>query len=158
MDATVWAVNPRNDTLDSFVSYTCTYAGDFLKSAGIRCRLDVPEKVPERGLTAEVRHNLFLVVKEALHNVVKHAAAHEVWIRVATRADGFTLAIEDDGNGFDSKSDGATNSSESTGRSRQGNGLRNMRQRVEDIQGCFALNSELGQGTAICVEWTFHPG
>ncbi|MST95091.1 MAG: hypothetical protein EXS33_07465, partial [Pedosphaera sp.] len=101
LDATVWAVNPRNDTLESLVTYTCQHAEDFLKAAGIRCRLEVPDRLPARALTATARHNVFLIVKEALHNVVKHAAATGVTLRLTVRPDGLTLVIEDNGRGFD---------------------------------------------------------
>ncbi len=50
LDEIVWTVNPKNDTLDVFVAYLCTYAPDYLRSAGIRCRLDVPVDVPAMPL------------------------------------------------------------------------------------------------------------
>ena len=68
--------------------------------AGIQCRLDVPEHLPAARLTADVRHNLFLAVKEALNNVVKHAEAREVWLRLIQDGSRVTLVIEDDGHGF----------------------------------------------------------
>jgi len=91
-----------------------------------------------------------------LRNVVKHAAATEVWIRMATSADGLTLSIEDDGKGFESKADAGTEGIGSPGRARQGNGLRNMRKRAEDIGGKFDLSSQPGRGTQIRVELGFH--
>jgi len=71
----VWAVNPRQDTLDGLVSYICQFAQEYLTVAGILCRLDVPGHLPALPLSADVRHNLFLAVKEALNNIVKHAQA-----------------------------------------------------------------------------------
>src|SRR5208337_1025834 len=73
LDEIVWAVNPENDTLDNFVSYACNFAQDYLQLAKIRCRLAVPSSLPEIPLTADIRHNLFMVLKEALNNMVKHA-------------------------------------------------------------------------------------
>ena len=81
LDEIVWAVNPRNDTLAHLIDYAGQFALDYLRLAGIRCRLDFPEQAPPRELSTEVRHNLFLVIKEALHNIVKHARATEVWLR-----------------------------------------------------------------------------
>ena len=57
----VWAVNPRNDTLDSLVQYISQYAYDFFQASQIACHLDLPTEVPPIQLTAEVRHNLFMV-------------------------------------------------------------------------------------------------
>jgi len=146
LDEIVWAVNPRNDTLDSFVTYTCLYAEDFLKTAKIRCRLKVPEKIPNRTLATNVRHNLFLVVKEALNNIVKHAGATEVGVVISLEATGFELQIKDDGRGFDSVT---------KNKSADRNGLLNMRQRTEDIGGRFNLQSVSGEGTIITLAVNF---
>ncbi|HEX7569127.1 MAG TPA: two-component regulator propeller domain-containing protein, partial [Verrucomicrobiae bacterium] len=78
MDEIVWAVNPQHDTLDSLGTYLGKFTQDFLESAGVRCRLDVPMQLPNWRLNAEVRHNVFLAYKECLNNVVRHAAATEV--------------------------------------------------------------------------------
>jgi signal transduction histidine kinase/ligand-binding sensor domain-containing protein len=146
LDEIVWAVNPRNDTLDSFVTYTCLYAEDFLQTAKIRCRLKVPGKIPNRTLATNVRHNLFLVVKEALNNIVKHASANEVNIAVSLVENGFELVIKDNGRGFDSPG-----ADKSTGR----NGLLNMRQRTEEIGGKFNQESVSGEGTTITLAVNF---
>ncbi len=74
----IWAANPQNDTLDSLVQYISQYSYEFCEAASLPCRLDLPAEVPALPLIAEVRHNLFMVIKEALHNVVKHAHASEV--------------------------------------------------------------------------------
>ncbi len=78
LDEIVWAVNPRNDTLAHLIDYTGQFATDYLRDAGIRCLLDVPEQTPVREVPSNVRHNVFLAVKEALQNIVKHARATEV--------------------------------------------------------------------------------
>jgi signal transduction histidine kinase len=83
LDEIVWAVNPKNDSLDRFVAHFCTYAPEYLHSAGIRCRLDVPMDVPPLPLPADVRHHLHLAMKEALHNVAKHAEASEVKVKLS---------------------------------------------------------------------------
>ncbi|MCX6878898.1 MAG: triple tyrosine motif-containing protein [Verrucomicrobia bacterium] len=149
LDTTVWAVNPRNDTLYSLVSYTCHHAEDFLKAADIRCRIDVPSQVPEQVLTATVRHEVFLIVKEALHNVVKHSRASEVTLRVTTRAAGVTFVVEDNGRGFTP----ATVRLGGAGRER--NGLSNMYQRAAEIGGSLELHSTPGQGTRIQLDIHF---
>ena len=100
MDEIVWAVNPRHDTLESLATYLEKFAQDWLATAGIRCRLDLPLQFPEWHLTSEVRHNVFLAFKEALHNAVKHSGASEVLIRLAVKEKSFELAVEDNGRGF----------------------------------------------------------
>ena len=85
MDEIVWAVNPKHDTLSSLVGYLSRYAQDFLRPAGIRCRLDLPLQFPTWHLSSEVRHNVFLAFKEALHNAVRHSGASEVLIRLTLK-------------------------------------------------------------------------
>ena len=97
MDEIVWAVDPQNDTLDSLVTYVSKFAQEYLGVAGIRCRLDVPAELPPHVLPAEVRHNLFLAIKEALNNVVKHARASEVWLRAIVQPSSFCFVVEDNG-------------------------------------------------------------
>ena len=78
MDATVWAVNPRNDTFDHLANYLVQYVQEFFRYSHVVCRLDLPTELPDWPVSAEVRHNVFLVVKEALNNVARHADASEV--------------------------------------------------------------------------------
>jgi ligand-binding sensor domain-containing protein/signal transduction histidine kinase len=141
MDEIVWAVNPQHDTLDSLASYLGNFAQEFLVPLNIRCRLDVPLHLPHWPITAEMRHNVFLAFKEALHNIVKHSAATEVSIALTTNKIGFELLVRDNGKGFDP----ATQPS----RIGHGNGLKNMRQRMEKIGGHCAVQSEPGTGTEI---------
>ena len=100
MDEIVWAVNPRHDTLEGLAAYLEKFAQDWLAGVGIRCRLDLPLQFPEWRLTSEMRHNVFLAFKEALHNAVKHSAASEVLIRLTAGEKSFELAVEDNGRGF----------------------------------------------------------
>ena len=147
MDEIVWAVNPEHDTLDSVGNYLGKFAQDYLGSLGIRCRLDLPVQLPQWLVTAEVRHHLFLAFKEALHNVVKHAAASEVSVSLTTTDRSFTLVARDNGQGFDPKAVAEKKTAE-FGRS-SGNGLINMRLRLEKIGGRCEVHSSPGTGTEI---------
>ena len=100
MDEIVWAVDPQHDTFEGLMDYISAYAEDFLRVAGIRCRMDLPLALPAMRVDAELRYNLFLALKEALNNVVKHAQATEVWLRLKIEADSFTLTVEDNGRGL----------------------------------------------------------
>jgi signal transduction histidine kinase/ligand-binding sensor domain-containing protein len=141
MDEIVWAVDPQHDTLDSLASYLGNFAQEYLASLNIRCRLDVPLHLPQWPITAEMRHNVFLAFKEALHNVVKHSDAKEVSIFLATDNYGFQLAVRDKGKGFDPDN--------VTPRPGRGNGLKNMRQRLHEIGGTCEIKSAPGQGAEI---------
>lgn len=144
LDEIVWAIDPQHDTLDSLVGYMGLFAQELLGAANIRCRLDVPVDVPAWPLTAEIRHNLFLAYKEALNNVVKHAAATEVRITIEVRAHDFVLTVRDNGQGFDQSQPPATVS----GRIASGNGLRNIARRISRIGGRSEISSQPGKGTS----------
>ncbi|MGH7993294.1 MAG: sensor histidine kinase, partial [Limisphaerales bacterium] len=148
MDEIVWAVNPQHDTLDSLASYLGNFAQEFLGSLDIRCRLDVPLQLPPWPVTAEVRHNLFLAFKEALHNVVKHAAAAEVYVSLTTGADAFILVIRDDGKGFAPDLPPEEGRREPS-RIARGHGLANMRKRLAKIGGHCEIQSSPGRGTEV---------
>jgi len=147
MDEIVWAVNPKHDTLDSLTTYVCRFAQEYLNFAGILCRLDVPSQLPPRPLTSEIRHHLFLAVKETLNNIVKHARAHEVRLRLSPTDDRFSLVIEDDGEGFDARDARAAG----PGRERvtPGQGLENIARRLEAIGGSCLVHSQPGGGTRV---------
>ncbi|HWI59197.1 MAG TPA: histidine kinase, partial [Bacillota bacterium] len=79
---TVWAVNPKNDDLDSLASYVCQLADQMCAQAQLRCRLEMPELPADIPVASTVRHNVIMAVKEALHNVIKHGHASEIQIRL----------------------------------------------------------------------------
>jgi len=142
----VWATNPRFDTLDDLIAYLREYAAQTLESHRIQGRLDFPAEVPPVSLSPEFRRHLLLFVKEALHNILKHAEASLVEMRVRVSGSAVELGIQDDGKGFAS----ATLKS-------NGNGLANMRQRVAELGGTFALESEPGHGTHLRVSVPLPP-
>jgi signal transduction histidine kinase/ligand-binding sensor domain-containing protein len=148
MDEIVWAVNPRHDTLEGLASYLEKFAQDLLAAAGIRCRLDMPMELPAWRLTADVRHNLFLAFKETLHNVVKHSAASETYIRLIAKTTSFELVVEDNGRGF-VPGGRAPSRPDDSSRLASGNGLENMRRRLAEIHGRCDLQSAPGQGTRV---------
>jgi ligand-binding sensor domain-containing protein/signal transduction histidine kinase len=129
MDEIVWAVNPRNDTLENFAGYLCGFAREHFSDTPVECHLDFPAQIPAKILSAEVRHNLFLAAREALNNVLKHADANHVWVRMAISSDKLGLEVRDDGRGF------AANSSNDR------NGLGNMHDRLQQIGGQMRLES-----------------
>jgi signal transduction histidine kinase len=141
LDEIVWAVNPRNDTLAHLIDYTGQFATDYLYAAEVRCLLDVPEQVPPIEVPSNVRHNVFLVVKEALQNIVKHGNATEVWLRIRATDSNLQIVIEDNGRGFDRSPEDAL-----------ADGLRNMRQRMNEIGGGCQIQSRVGQGTQITIQ------
>ena len=140
LDEIVWAVNPSNDTLDGLMTYLCKYAQDYLAIAGLRYRLDIPDQLPGVVVPPEFRHNVFLAFKEAVTNIVRHAAASTVWVRLRLEPATFVLEIEDNGKGL-------ANLDEKAARTR--NGLRGMRKRMESLGGGFDVLPAPNGGTIV---------
>ena len=134
LDEVVWAVEPRNDTLSAFVDYVYNYAENFVSSSNLGIRAKFPPEAPEAKLSSVVRHAVFMCIKEALNNTVKHAEASYVFIAMEKVCDKVEIRIGDDGKGFASTRKG-------------GNGLLNMRTRMEEIGGSFEIGPRHGGGT-----------
>jgi ligand-binding sensor domain-containing protein/two-component sensor histidine kinase len=141
MDEIVWTINPKNDTLDNLANYIFQYAQEYFQNTDVRCRLDFPPRLPDQPVSTEERHNLFMAVKEALNNVLKHAGATEVRIGLSVVGSRLIMTIVDNGRGFSPERPHPT-----------GNGLQTMRERLERIGGELVLESKPGEGTKIRME------
>lgn len=137
LDEVVWAVEPGNDTLDNLATYLCRHTEDFLSGMAVRCRLKVPALLPAVALSSAVRHDVFLVVKEALNNVAKHARASTVWLSLSFEGDTLTITVEDDGCGFDAAT------------VLRGSGLNNMAKRVGRLSGQFRQEGRPDGGSRV---------
>jgi len=145
LDEIVWAMDPEHDSVSSLISYFSLYADRFLGLAGIGWRLEGPEDVPHRVVDSYHRHQLFLVFKEALNNVVRHADATEVRVRIRVHPHEIMLGISDNGRGLPAGVSGESQS-----------GLNNMKVRVEKLRGRFEIASDPGQGTTLHVFLPFN--
>lgn len=135
MSHIVWAVNSENDSIDNLVSYISEYSIDFLESCNIKHHLELPENSLDSNLLPMQRKDFFLATKESLNNIAKHASASNVWITISVNPTELIVIIKDDGKGF-------INDDRQTG-----NGLRNIKDRLERIGGKYKINSFIGEGT-----------
>ena len=138
LNETIWVVNSQRDTLRDFASYVCKYAETFLQSVPIRCRFDVEPDLPPIPCDVGIRRNLFLAVKEALNNVVRHSGASEVYMRIHREGLRVLVCVEDDGKGFDPASS-----------DRERNGLQNMVKRAAEAGGECSIISLPGAGCRV---------
>jgi len=138
LDEVVWAVNSRRDTVRDFSSYVCKYAQLFLGATSLRCRLDVEPEIPATAFDLPVRRNLFLAVKEALNNAAKHSQADELFLRICRQGQTLSVAVEDNGRGFDL--------AQARG---ERNGLANMAQRMSEAGGTCDISSQPGGGCLV---------
>lgn len=133
MNAIIWSMSSSNDSLGNMIAYIRSYALEYLEGTGINCRISLPENLPDIEVIGEIRRNVFLVVKEALNNTLKHAKATEVTIRLEKGNGGLTLYIHDNGNGINPD------------KLRQfSNGLKNMKKRMADVHIEFSIENQNG--------------
>ena len=132
MGEIVWALNEKNDTLSDLLSYTRSYAVAYLEQNGLICHFEEPDDIPQDYVSSEFRRNIYLTVKESLHNIVKHAQATEVLIDInITNCLG--IRIKDNGVGIENSRDKSF-----------GNGLLNMNARIRELKGSFEIIGTAG--------------
>jgi len=139
LDAIVWAVNPQHDSVGDFADYLSDYVPGYLQAASVECRLDLRVTAPRRSLGLTLRHSLLMAVKEALQNVVRHAGATVVHLKLSDAQGRLVVSVVDDGCGLKDAASGVTHS-----------GLNNMRQRLSEAGGlCEIQTGENGRGTHV---------
>jgi len=131
MNEIIWAMNEKNDTLEDLLYYTRSYSVEYCEENNLHCEINMPETIPELFVRGEIRRNLFLTVKESLHNIVKHAEARKVQINFSIGKNLF-ISIGDNGIGFITNKNGG------------GIGLKNMKKRIESIGGNIEIVTETG--------------
>jgi signal transduction histidine kinase len=141
LDEIVWAVDPERDTLASVARYLASYAEEYLAGLNVACRVQIPNSFPDRVVSGEMRHHLFLAAKEALNNAVRHGRATEIGFRVRLLEDRLEISISDNGSGFDPSAGS------------NGYGLSNLRTRLKNLNGRCELDSAPGAGTTVCLQF-----
>jgi len=145
LDVIVWAVDPKDNSLESVADYLGDFAGEYLAHSGITCRFDIPVALPPIVLEGRLRHGLLLAVKETLNNVERHAQATEVEFRMAIADDQLEIVISDNGKGFDTKT------------KHRGNGLKNLPLRLAKLGGRYQIESSPGKGTMVTIGLRLSP-
>ena len=147
LEEIVWAVRPGSDSLQSLVEYIAHVSNELFEGNSTRCRLNLPHDLPAMPLPPEIRHNIFLVVKEALTNVLKHSGAREVHVQAKAAAHTLEFIVQDDGKGFEPK--------QAVGNNKR-NGLTNMQRRAESMGGKLTVDST-PRGTTVKLQVTVLP-
>jgi len=146
LDEIVWAINPRNDTLASLVGYFCAHAQRLLALASVKCGLEVTEELPDIQLDSKFRHELLMAFKETITNVIRHAAATKVCLRIAVQHGVLVMEVEDDGRGLVDcrKQAGA-------------DGLANMKDRLNALGGRCDIRANPSGGITVRFEAPLTP-
>lgn len=140
MNEIIWSINAKNDSLRNLVAYIRSYIVRYFESFDFNLHIHIPPEIPHYDINGEHRRNLFLVVKESLHNIVKHSAATRVDFSIEFRDGQMWLTIRDNGRGF------AENEVKP-----YSVGLRSMRERMQHIGGQFSINGGNGTLTTLCL-------
>jgi signal transduction histidine kinase/ligand-binding sensor domain-containing protein len=151
LDRMLWAVNPRNDSLERLSAYLNRYAAEYFQNTPVRCRLAFPENLPPVQLSAETRHNIFLAFEEALANTLKHSAATQVSAELACNNGTIEISIADNGRGFkvETQADPTANGKTTNGNTGEHLGLSGMSDRLRSLGGECQITSSPGSGTVI---------
>jgi len=135
MNEIIWAMNEKNDTLEDLLFYTRSYAMEYCEENNLACDVRLPEHISQLRVSGEIRRNVFLTIKESLHNIVKHAGASQVIIQFLVQ-DHLLVSISDNGKGMMNND-----------KTWRGNGLLNMQKRIKFLDG--ALNFKNGNGLTV---------
>ncbi|BEV05642.1 sensor histidine kinase [Chryseobacterium gambrini] len=127
----LWSLNSGNDTLGSFIDYSKMYAQNFLKKTKILLLTESEDVVLETIITTEQRRNLFLCLKEALNNAYKHSQSNQIKLSFIQKDKEFMMKISDNGIGINHEKS-------------EGNGLRNMKRRMQEQNGHCEVTTENG--------------
>jgi signal transduction histidine kinase/ligand-binding sensor domain-containing protein len=140
----IWSLNPGNQTWNALLAYIREYSAGFLESCQVDFEFNAPQQAADLVVSEQVKRNIFLVVKEALNNAVKHGRATRVILSVQeTSTKKFVLKIVDNGSGTDLK------------KVQKGNGLKNMEKRMKEIGGEWEIQSEEGKETTVTLRYSF---
>jgi ligand-binding sensor domain-containing protein/signal transduction histidine kinase len=139
MNDIVWAINPKHDRLGNLLHRMRRFGEETLGACNIALRFRAPDVDASLRTRPEVRRHLFLVFKEAVTNAARHSGASAADIDLELDGKWFRLCVADDGCGFDPNEE------------TDGDGLANMRKRVEALGGRFDVQSSPGHGTRLSV-------
>lgn len=141
----IWMTSPKHDTLESLASKLHQMIYDLFTDNQIKCSSNIQIPESEKLLPEHLRNNVFLILKEGAHNIVKHAKATGVVFSVLTDRSYCTITLKDNGVGFDEKARDIN--------SPLGNGLMNMKKRAAESGIEFAILAEPKKGTEITLKF-----
>lgn len=138
MSDIVWSIDNRNDSLGALIIRMKDFATEVLQARNIDLEFSIRGVDENKTLDPALKQNIYLIFKESIHNIVKHAKARHVYVGLVNTGVEFNMIIKDDGCGF-----------EQNGKNK-GNGLRNMQRRAEAVGGEFQIQNQ--QGTTLILK------
>ena len=133
MNEIIWAMSEKNDTVGDLLSYTRSYIATYCDEHNLSCHLQFPQEIPHTVVSGRIRRNVFLIIKESLHNILKHSDASNVYIDIRLNHN-LHISIRDDGKGV---TDRALNQ-------KSGHGFHNMQKRISSMGGTLSVTNDPG--------------
>jgi signal transduction histidine kinase len=132
MKEVIWSLNTENDSLSSLIAYLQKQARMMMENYSGKFFMTIPETIPDVKITGEARRHIHLLVKEALHNIIKHSGADNTELTISCD-DKLKIVVADNGKGMDTVVNNET-----------GNGMKNMRKRIQQLHGILFIESKNG--------------
>ncbi|MBC7829839.1 MAG: histidine kinase [Chitinophagaceae bacterium] len=143
MNDIVWAINPRNDSMEKILQRMDSFAKPLLAVKNIQFALAYSQDVLNVNLEMQKRKNFYLIFKESINNSLKYSECSSLTVNIKIRGNHLELIVQDNGIGFEKEK--IVQSSQSL----SGNGLRNMEMRAKEMKGACSIESQAGKGTSI---------
>ena len=140
MRDTVWAINPENDTTEKLLEKMESFGIEMLSSKGVAFDFENLLDTKKSHFPMEQRRNVYMIFKEAINNIAKHAKATKATCKLFSKNGNNYIEITDNGNGFN------------TEKTFEGNGLKNFKFRSEDEEIRVTVNSDINKGTKVLIE------
>lgn len=140
----IWSLNPQHNTLEILLAHLREQINKLAEYADINCTINFPPVLPEHTITNQQRRNTLLITREIVHNAIKYSQAKELKITLSVEQGCLLFSVSDNGIGFDINC------------ASKGNGLRNMRQRIDEIGGSITICSVPGGGTQYSYDFPLH--
>jgi signal transduction histidine kinase len=133
----VWTTQTKDNSIEQLLVKMRLFGGEILEAKNIEYFFKIDKNIHTVSIHSNIQYDVFMIFKEAINNIVKYANAQNVWVEICQKDDIITLSIKDDGIGFD------------TSQEIEGNGLKNMPRRAENILAKFDIRSKIGEGTTV---------
>jgi signal transduction histidine kinase len=140
MDDIVWSVNPKNDPFDELLIRVKNFAAKLFEAAQIDYEITIADDIAGIELPLEYRQHIYLIIKEAVNNLVKYSGAKLAFIEIIKSDSALKILIKDNGKGFDKNAQ------------MQGNGMRNMKNRAELMNSKLCIDTDEGTALSLTIK------
>ena len=143
MNDIVWAINPRNDSMEKILQRMESFAKPLLAVKNIQFSFNYTADIFGINLEMQKRKNFYLIFKESVNNALKYSGCTSLDVNIGVKGNQLHLTDQDNGAGFERRK------VDQSSQSLSGNGLRNMEMRAKEMKGSCSIESHPGKGTTV---------